>query len=347
MEARQSVRQTLKDLMYGSSIAVDQFYKLGEDGKDLDVKPTREAYSFEFNKEEISFAPKIIIKLNLISFSEMLLIALMVDKDQSKIFSECSFVPLNSFLHLLISNDALKKWDICLECPYGFKGWKNTEKFKMEKKQEFEDDSELFFDSVTGTYFRASRDYISRALILLNDTWNLYGVLDIDEYIAKLGIEPDHQIDSNLKWREYPNFRLIYDTTKISKPNYLTIIADSLSKEDVEKKQDPILSIWYDYLMCSDSHLYVCYNNGTEKDLHHHNYAVKGKTWTDQVFEIAKYLYTFMDGVFDDVYGESAFTPDMISRNAVWMALDVVDHERQEIQYNMNDPEEYDRITDF
>ena len=434
MEARQSVRQTLKDLMNGSSIAVDQYYKLGKDGKDLDVKPTHEAYSYEFNKNEISFAPKIIIKLNLISFNEMLLIALMVDEDRSKVFSECSFVPLNSFLHLLISNDALKKWDICLECPYEFKGWENTEKIKMEKKmlkkyekvcfatrneaqkvldrlinntakngevtvEDFiciyanyldfsdlddrnhfwtladavkgkvyqgtdkmfyidlpephkkelktEEDSVLFYDDFTGKYFRGKFKEIQKIVDDLNKKFMESGILTLSEYAERLGTDNGSKFDE-VGWSlEFPNFNISprMGVTPDGK-SYLRITADH-SINYIKKNQDPVLSIWYDDLMISNGNLIVTYNDGSEENYKHHVYSIEGKGWKDCVFEMAKYLYSFMDEVFDDVYGESAFTPDMISRNAVWMALDAIDHERREIEYNLSDPEEYDRITDL
>ena len=455
MKDRIQARQILEDLVNGKDL-----FSIPDYIDSVAVRPTMEAYGYTCNKKHGPV--QIMIVLSKINFYEMLFIASMVDEDRAKIFSECGFVPLNSFLDLLISNDVLKKWDISLHYDYDFKGWWNKkevnklyketlekikrfnqdavdaaqyayERFKMEEKvledyaeirfmtrneaekildqlindagkkgevtiEDFvtytgfkgfinwgykdliwtladtikgkvyqeqsgkffidlpephrkdsdeENDECLFFDSITRHTFKGSIKELRKVLKELNDIFMDCGEVTLTQYLEAIGVKSEQEYDEQLMWAdEFPNFHFSYEETSISHPNYITIGADN-RPQHVEKKKDPVLSIWYDYLMCSDSHLYVCYNNGTEKDYHHHNYAVKGKTWTDQVFEIAKYLYTFIDEVLDDVYGEGQFTPDMISRNAIWMALDVVDHERQEIQYNMNDPEEFDRITDL
>ena len=114
------------------------------------------------------------------------------------------------------------------------------------------------------------------------------------------------------------------------------------------KEHKSILIAFYNYdLNKHIQNLQLVYNNTIEEQHEYHSYDVSGQSWKDQVFEMAKYIYTFLDGVYSDDLGRSIFAPDMLGRNALWIALDVVDHENHEIEYNMADPEEYDRITEF
>ena len=454
MKDRVQARQILEDLMNGKNL-----FSIPDYIDSVAVRPTIGAYGYTCNKKHGPV--QIMIVLSKINFYEMLFIASMVDEDRAKIFSECSFVPLDSFLELLISNDVLKKWDISLHYEYGFKGWWNKkeinksyretlekmtrfnqdavdaakyayEGFKMEEKvledyaeirfmtrneaekildqlindagkkgevtvedfitytgfkgfinfgykdliwtladtikgkvyqeqsgkffidlpephrKEYEDDSMLFYDSVTGKFFRSTYPKVKKVIAELNEKFMKDNVVTASDYLEKLGFKHDPIYDKTGWSLEFPNFNISANAHgKTPDGEFFFRLAPDRDPSYLENNKDSVLSIWYDYLMCSDSHLAVSYNNGHEEEYHFHNYAVKGKTWKDQVFEIAKYLYTFIDEVLDDVYGEGQFTPDMISRNAIWMALDIVDHERQEIQYNMNDPEEFDRITDL
>ena len=294
-------------------------------------------------------------------------------------YAEIRFMTRNEAEKILdqLINDAGKKGEVTVEdfITYtGFKGFINfgykdliwtladTIKGKVYQEQsgkffidlpephrkEYEDDSMLFYDSVTGKFFRSTYPKVKKVIAELNEKFMKDNVVTASDYLEKLGFKHDPIYDKTGWSLEFPNFNISANAHgKTPDGEFFFRLAPDRDPSYLENNKDSVLSIWYDYLMCSDSHLAVSYNNGHEEEYHFHNYAVKGKTWKDQVFEIAKYLYTFIDEVLDDVYGEGQFTPDMISRNAIWMALDIVDHERQEIQYNMNDPEEFDRITDL
>lgn len=115
-----------------------------------------------------------------------------------------------------------------------------------------------------------------------------------------------------------------------------------------QKEYKSILTAFYNYDFNKHiQNLQLVYNNTIEEQYEYHSYDISGQSWKDQVFEMAKYIYTFLDGVYSDDHGVSMFADMLLGRNALWIALDVVDHENHEIEYNMADPEEYDRITEF
>ena len=121
-----------------------------------------------------------------------------------------------------------------------------------------------------------------------------------------------------------------------------------------DKSSIPILSVYYycgpfNYItkMPMYKNLQIIYNDGSAEKYCRRDYGISGISWTDQVFEMAKHIYIFLDEIYQDDLGGSIFVPDMLGRNALWIALDAVDHERQEIVYNMEDPEEFDRITEL
>lgn len=363
MKDRVQARQILEDLVNGKDL-----FSIPDYIDSIAVRPTREAYGYTCNKKHGPV--QIMIILSKINFYEMLFIASMVDENRAKIFSECSFVPLNSFLDLLISNDVLKKWDISLHYDYGFKGWWNKKEFNKKpymealqtKMTRFNQDA---VDAAKYTYEgfkmeeKVLENYAKIRFMTRNEAEKI-----LDQLINDAGKKGEVTVEDFITYTGFKGFinfgykDLIWtlaDTIKgkvyqeQSGKFFIDLPEPHRKDSDEEKEKNPILSIWYDDFWYDDhmGYLVVSYNDGSEENYKYHAYSIEGKGWKDRVFEMAKYLYSFMDEVFDDVYGESAFTPDMISRNAVWMALDAIDHERLEIEYNLSDPKEYDRITDL
>jgi len=246
-----------------------------------------------------------------------------------------------------------------------------VERKGTEDESILNDNIMLFYDEVTQHYFQANQKQINAALTSLSKMMETNGYVTISDYLRHIGLgefdddDTYNQLGWNEKWPACFGFstsegclcgepvvkiKVTYPYTLVNKwqksVEHYGITGQKWGKRQKEYKS--ILIAFYNYDMNKHiQNLQLVYNNTIEEQYEYHSYDISGQSWKDQVFEMAKYIYTFLDGVYSDDHGGSMFVPDMLGRNALWIALDVIDHENHEIEYNMADPEEYDRITEF
>lgn len=254
---------------------------------------------------------------------------------------------------------------------------------ELVERKTIDDDRVLYYDEISEHYFLTSNERINVAEKELSDILEDTGCVTISDYLKHIGLGAYANKDeyNKLGWSQenvkyfcfhksaglkdlfgqeavpfiYLNAEYPYTIVKKHLKENIKI-HDSVEHYGVksqkwdkrQKDYKSILTAFYNYDFNKHiQNLQLVYNNTIEEQYEYHSYDVSGQSWKDQVFEMAKYIYTFLNGVYSDDLGRSMFAPDMLGRNALWIALDVVDHENHEIEYNMTDPEEYDRITEF